>query len=441
MAFVNGKADPWGMKVNPSYKKIELPARRVAAARRLRPDDRERVPPAEPGAYFTQLAAPVTTLRKIAEALLDAWPNVQTRCERRLVTDPWKIGRVDRQGVGSRFMLGIVSLGDAARFGLRRGEPRDQGQDLRRPRPTPPSPRRVSSPSRARTATAPFALDHGEACVKAERLPRHDDRLHRGAHREPARRGRGRRSPSSSESPRPRASSRAPATASCPPGFLPDAEDRRHRPALEAGAERRRPRSPSRRARSRPSEDDRRRHWSGQRTPAARGGRQRSSAPGQRDAGRAAATSRRPTGPGNGEDKRRRRARTRAMGQDQRAGALHDRRADRASPSRRPRSSSPVAERLLPFRRARRRWRRVPIAANHRRRRADASAARGSSCQQDDTWSVGVSTTSTMLAPGRRLDGRPDALPRRPRPGPQPGRCSTSSSAASWPPPPRRSVR
>ena len=25
MDFINGKADPWGMKVNPSYKKIKLP--------------------------------------------------------------------------------------------------------------------------------------------------------------------------------------------------------------------------------------------------------------------------------------------------------------------------------------------------------------------------------------------------------------------------------
>ena len=62
----------------------------------------------------------MTTLRKISEALLDGWPNVQTRCDSDTSTDPlYKLGRVDRQSYGSRFMLGIVSLGDAARYGLR----------------------------------------------------------------------------------------------------------------------------------------------------------------------------------------------------------------------------------------------------------------------------------------------------------------------------------
>ena len=63
----------------------------------------------------------MTTLRKIAEALLDAWPNVQTRCDTDISTTPptYKLGRVDRQPYGTRFMLGIVSLGDAARYGLR----------------------------------------------------------------------------------------------------------------------------------------------------------------------------------------------------------------------------------------------------------------------------------------------------------------------------------
>src|SRR5690606_2026044 len=33
--------------------------------------------------------------------------------------EPFKVGRIARQGVGTRMMLGVVSLGDAARFGLR----------------------------------------------------------------------------------------------------------------------------------------------------------------------------------------------------------------------------------------------------------------------------------------------------------------------------------
>ena len=74
-----------------------------------------------PPTYFNLLAAPVTTLAKISTALLDGWPNVQTRCDTDASTTPhtYKLGRGDRQSYGSRFMLGIVSLGDAARYGLR----------------------------------------------------------------------------------------------------------------------------------------------------------------------------------------------------------------------------------------------------------------------------------------------------------------------------------
>jgi hypothetical protein len=118
MDFVNGKADPWGMKVNPSYKKIELPTAEWPLLDDYVPVTNDECRQQNPTPYFTQLAAPVNSIRKIAEAILDAWPNVQTRCERSAVTDPWKIGRVDRQGVGTRFMLGLVSMGDARRLGL-----------------------------------------------------------------------------------------------------------------------------------------------------------------------------------------------------------------------------------------------------------------------------------------------------------------------------------
>ena len=118
MEWVDGKPDQWGMRVNPKYKKIVLPVP-------LWPLLDDYVAPSEqecyvqnPSPYFTQIAAPVTSLRKIAEAVLDAWPNVQTKCDRVVSTDPWKIGRIDRQGVGARMMLGIVSTGDAERFGL-----------------------------------------------------------------------------------------------------------------------------------------------------------------------------------------------------------------------------------------------------------------------------------------------------------------------------------
>jgi hypothetical protein len=118
MDFIAGKADPWGMKVNPSYKKIALPTGEWPLLDDYVAPSNLECYQQNPAPYFTQVAAPVTSLRKIAEAVLDAWPNVQTKCDRATSTDPWKIGRVDRQGVGTRFLLGLVSVGDAERLGL-----------------------------------------------------------------------------------------------------------------------------------------------------------------------------------------------------------------------------------------------------------------------------------------------------------------------------------
>ncbi|MDQ6526681.1 hypothetical protein RB608_23875 [Nocardioides sp. LHD-245] len=121
MDFVKGKPDPWGMRINPSYKKIKLPRDEWPLLDDFVPQGGTECKAKNPSTYFNDLAAPVSTMRKIAEALLDAWPNVQTRCDTDLsVTPPiYKLGRVERQHYGDRFMLGIVSLGDAQRYGLR----------------------------------------------------------------------------------------------------------------------------------------------------------------------------------------------------------------------------------------------------------------------------------------------------------------------------------
>jgi hypothetical protein len=121
MDFIDGKPDPWGMRVNPSYKNLDLPRNEWPLLDTYVPETGSECLQNNPSNYFSLLAAPVTTMQKIAVALLDSWPNVQTRCETDASTTPhtYKLGRVDRQTYGSRFMLGVVSLGDAARFGLR----------------------------------------------------------------------------------------------------------------------------------------------------------------------------------------------------------------------------------------------------------------------------------------------------------------------------------
>ena len=119
MSFINGEPDENGMRVNPAYKKISLPVPSIPLLDSYVPTTENVCRKENPAVYFTQLAAPVTTLRKISEALLDAWPNVQSRCDFDQSTKLYKVGRVDRQSFGSRFVLGVVSLGDADRYGLR----------------------------------------------------------------------------------------------------------------------------------------------------------------------------------------------------------------------------------------------------------------------------------------------------------------------------------
>jgi hypothetical protein len=118
-AFISGKVDPWGMAVNPTYKNLKLPVSEFPLLDTFVPTSEQKCYQQNPAAYFTQLAAPVNSISKIAQAVLDGWPNVQTRCDGAgNESEPFKVGRIDRQGIGTRFMLGIVSLGDAQRYGL-----------------------------------------------------------------------------------------------------------------------------------------------------------------------------------------------------------------------------------------------------------------------------------------------------------------------------------
>jgi len=119
MAWLDGKADPWGMKVNPAYRGLKLPRDEWPLLDSYIPKTQSDCRRKHPAVYFNQIAAPVSTMSTIAEALLDGWPEVQTRCDFDQSTQLYKLGRVDPQAYGSRFMLGIVSLGDVARYGLR----------------------------------------------------------------------------------------------------------------------------------------------------------------------------------------------------------------------------------------------------------------------------------------------------------------------------------
>ena len=126
MAFINGKPEhdgPYTMRVNPAYQHMKLPVdswpqldtwQFKAAPNSCLKAQGDAMPP-----YMPLIANPVTSLQLVAQAMLFNWPNVETGCTGTgTQDDPYQLGRVAPQGLGNRFMLGLVTLGDAQRYGL-----------------------------------------------------------------------------------------------------------------------------------------------------------------------------------------------------------------------------------------------------------------------------------------------------------------------------------
>ncbi|HWA65635.1 MAG TPA: hypothetical protein VG899_04620, partial [Mycobacteriales bacterium] len=120
MAFLHGKPDPWGMTVNPYYKDLKLPVSTWPLLDTW--VDKTTNNPclqAAPSAYMPLVASPVSSLRLIATALLYSWPMVTTGCTGNgTTTSPFQLSRAAPEGIGNRFMLGLVTLGDARRYDL-----------------------------------------------------------------------------------------------------------------------------------------------------------------------------------------------------------------------------------------------------------------------------------------------------------------------------------
>jgi hypothetical protein len=126
MAFIDGKPEhdgPYTMRVNPAYRGLQLPVdswplldtwQFQAAPNSCLKAQGKNMPP-----YMPLIANPMTSMQLVAQALLYNWPNVETGCTGNGTDqEPYQLGRVAPQGVGSRFMLGLVTLGDAERYGL-----------------------------------------------------------------------------------------------------------------------------------------------------------------------------------------------------------------------------------------------------------------------------------------------------------------------------------
>ena len=119
MAFIHGEPDPWGMRVNPAYRDIALPVTTWPLLDTWYPKHTgQECLDQNPAPYLPKVAAPVSSMRLIATAMLLNWPNVNTLCVKDFSTGLWKLGRIAQQGIGNRFMLGLVTLADAERYNL-----------------------------------------------------------------------------------------------------------------------------------------------------------------------------------------------------------------------------------------------------------------------------------------------------------------------------------
>jgi hypothetical protein len=121
-AFLDGKPDPWGMVVNPSYKGIALPTASWPLLDSFVPTklyatganaclDNSTVP------WLPLVASPVSAMATITLDLQFDVANSQINCLNGGQPNQ-KLAAVGREATGQRFVLGVTSLGDAERYAL-----------------------------------------------------------------------------------------------------------------------------------------------------------------------------------------------------------------------------------------------------------------------------------------------------------------------------------
>jgi hypothetical protein len=125
-AWLDGKPDPWGMVVNPHYKDIALPV----SSWPLRdtfdlPESyiKSDINPCytySPSPWLSLIANPTAILSNIAEDMQFALSNAEIACPNgdRDDLSTLKMQTLGRQPTGSRFLIGVTSLGEVYRYGL-----------------------------------------------------------------------------------------------------------------------------------------------------------------------------------------------------------------------------------------------------------------------------------------------------------------------------------
>ncbi|MBV9291413.1 MAG: hypothetical protein JO222_03100 [Frankiales bacterium] len=124
-AWLNGAADPWGMTVNPRYKGMTLPVDSWPLLDTFEPtsiydNGSNDCLHDNPVPYLPLVAAPTSRLATISLGLQFSIAPSQVVCQ--LVTGGGTAGErlvaLGRQTIGNRFLIGLTSVADAARYGI-----------------------------------------------------------------------------------------------------------------------------------------------------------------------------------------------------------------------------------------------------------------------------------------------------------------------------------
>jgi hypothetical protein len=124
-AWLDGAPDPWGMVVNPAYKGIVLPVTKWPLLSDFEPvkyyaSDNNDCLFRSPVPFLPLVAAPMSTLENITEAMQFSIANSTTQCSQiDGTTLGEKLVAQGRQTVGFRFMIGVTPLADDDLYGLR----------------------------------------------------------------------------------------------------------------------------------------------------------------------------------------------------------------------------------------------------------------------------------------------------------------------------------
>lgn len=124
-AWLDGEPDPWGMKVNPNYAKIVLPVQTWPQLDSFEPTKYYATGlnfclTSSPGPFLPLIASPTIRMSNITFAMQFANTTSQVTCVQPVAgsTEGLKLVAGGRESPGFRFVLGLTSLADSARYAL-----------------------------------------------------------------------------------------------------------------------------------------------------------------------------------------------------------------------------------------------------------------------------------------------------------------------------------